>query len=129
MKRKQIRISFTNLELEMTHGHGVVAVHTHNTHSLITKHKSSKSQLHYYISRFTNMVETLLGPTFRYTLPIPFPTSNRILLSSPMSSSFPIPSSPNRNHRRCYSNPNPNPNLPQPQPALLVFSGGTAFNG
>ncbi|XP_058763957.1 uncharacterized protein YNL011C-like [Vicia villosa] len=77
------------------------------------------------------MAETLLGPTFRYTLPplpIPFPTaSNRILLSSPMSSSFPIPSSPSRNHRRCYSNPNPN--LPQPQPALLVFSGGTAFNG
>ncbi|GAU46857.1 hypothetical protein TSUD_385340 [Trifolium subterraneum] len=34
-------------------------------------------------------------------------------------------SSPNRHHRRCYSNPNP----PQPQPALLVFSGGTAFNG
>ncbi|CAI8591026.1 unnamed protein product [Vicia faba] len=63
------------------------------------------------------MVETLLGPTFRYT----FPTSNRILLSSSMS--------PNRNHRRCNSNPNPNPNLPQPQPALLVFSGGTAFNG
>ncbi|KAL2340562.1 hypothetical protein Fmac_008502 [Flemingia macrophylla] len=28
-------------------------------------------------------------------------------------------------HRRCYSNPN----LPHPQPALLVFSGGTAFNG
>ncbi|CAK8530686.1 unnamed protein product [Lathyrus sativus] len=39
--------------------------------------------------------------------------------------SFPIPSSPNRTHPRCYSNPN----LPQPQPALLVFSGGTAFNG
>ncbi|KAI5447802.1 uncharacterized protein YNL011C [Lathyrus oleraceus] len=73
------------------------------------------------------MVETLLGPTFRYTLPplpITFPTSNRILLSSPMSS-FPIPSSPNRTHPRCYSNPN----LPQSQPALLVFSGGTAFNG
>ncbi|KHN08446.1 Hypothetical protein glysoja_014211 [Glycine soja] len=30
-------------------------------------------------------------------------------------------------HRRCYSNPNP-PH-PHPQPALLVFSGGTAFNG
>ncbi|WJX26774.1 hypothetical protein P8452_15653 [Trifolium repens] len=69
------------------------------------------------------MVDTLLGPTFCNTLPpltITFPTSNRILL--PSSS---MASSPNRHHRRCYSNPNP----PQPQPALLVFSGGTAFNG
>jgi len=73
-----------------------------------------------------------LGPTFSYT-PLPFtitfPTSNRIFHSSSSTmASFPIPSSPSRNHRRCYSNPN-NPHPPHPQPALLVFSGGTAFNG
>ncbi|CAJ2658867.1 unnamed protein product [Trifolium pratense] len=76
------------------------------------------------------MVDTLLlGPTFSNTTPLPltitFPTSNKILFSSSSMASFPIPPSPNRHHRRCYSNPNP----PQPQPALLVFSGGTAFNG
>lgn len=70
------------------------------------------------------MVDTfLLGPTFT------FPTSNKIFISSSMAS-FPIPSSPNHHHPLCYSNPNnpPNPN-PNPHPSLLVFSGGTAFNG
>ncbi|CAJ1961892.1 unnamed protein product [Sphenostylis stenocarpa] len=74
------------------------------------------------------VVDTWLGPIFCNTLPLSFPTSARIL-SSCFSSSSSMANSPTHhrfhNHRRCYSNPNP----PQPQPALLVFSGGTAFNG
>ncbi|XP_057430265.1 uncharacterized protein YNL011C isoform X2 [Lotus japonicus] len=64
------------------------------------------------------MVDTLLGPTFCNTFP-------RFLTSSSMAF---FPSSHHRHHqhhRRCYSNPD----TPHPQPALLVFSGGTAFNG
>ncbi|KAK7302928.1 hypothetical protein RJT34_13825 [Clitoria ternatea] len=62
-----------------------------------------------------NMVDTYLGPIFCNVFPLSF------------SSSMAMPNlpSPHRHHRRCYSNPNP----PQSQPALLVFSGGTAFNG
>jgi len=90
-----------------------VTVYTHSRSSL--NRTQVKCKIQDYI-KFANMVDTftLLGLT------ITFPTSNRM-------ASFPIPSSPNRNHRRCYSNPNPHP--PHPQPALLVFSGGTAFNG
>ena len=77
------------------------------------------------------MVDTWLGPTFCNTLPLSFPTCTRILSSSFSSSSSSMATSPSQqhhhHHRRCYSNPNP-PH-PHPQPALLVFSGGTAFNG
>ncbi|XP_027932261.1 uncharacterized protein YNL011C isoform X2 [Vigna unguiculata] len=73
-------------------------------------------------------MDTWLGPTFCNTLPLSFPISARILSSS-FSSSSSMAASPSHHrfhhHRRCYSNPNPS----QPQPALLVFSGGTAFNG
>ncbi|XP_047173115.1 uncharacterized protein YNL011C isoform X1 [Vigna umbellata] len=74
------------------------------------------------------MRDTWLGPTFCNTLPLPVPVSARILSSSFSSSSSMAASSSHHrfhHHRRCYSNPNP----PHPQPALLVFSGGTAFNG
>ncbi|KAK7332035.1 hypothetical protein VNO80_28781 [Phaseolus coccineus] len=76
------------------------------------------------------MMDTWLGPTFCNTLPLSlsFPISARILSSSFSSSSSMATSSSHHHfhhHRRCYSNPNP----PHPQPALLVFSGGTAFNG
>ncbi|XP_061362030.1 uncharacterized protein YNL011C [Gastrolobium bilobum] len=70
------------------------------------------------------MVDTWLGPTFCNTLPLTFTGPTRILsssFSSPMAS-FP---SQHRHHCHCYSNANPT----HPQPALLVFSGGTAFNG
>ncbi|XP_020238697.1 uncharacterized protein YNL011C isoform X2 [Cajanus cajan] len=70
------------------------------------------------------MVDTWLGPTFCNTLPLSFPTSTRIFSSSSSSSSSSMATFPSH-HRRCYSNPNP----PHPPPALLVFSGGTAFNG
>ncbi|RYR36150.1 hypothetical protein Ahy_A10g051181 isoform A [Arachis hypogaea] len=60
-----------------------------------------------------------LGPTFSNSLPLPLPSSSP---SPPSMASVPSP-----RHRRCYSNPDPPP--PPPQPALLVFSGGTAFNG
>ncbi|KAJ1402152.1 LPPG:FO 2-phospho-L-lactate transferase CofD/UPF0052 [Sesbania bispinosa] len=73
------------------------------------------------------MVDTWLGPTFCNSLPLTFSTSNRILSSPSPSSMASFPSSQQCHHRRCNSNPNPNPT--QPQPALLVFSGGTAFNG
>ncbi|KOM53691.1 hypothetical protein LR48_Vigan09g235000 [Vigna angularis] len=74
------------------------------------------------------MRDTWLGPTFCNTLPLSVPVSARILSSSFSSSSSMAASSSHHrfhHHRRCYSNPNP----PHPQPALLVFSGGTAFNG
>jgi len=84
-----------------------------------------KSNLAY--TSFASM-DTWLGPTFCNTLPLSFPISARILSSS-FSSSSSMAASPSHHrfhhHRRCYSNPNPS----QPQPALLVFSGGTAFNG
>jgi len=87
-------------------------------------------------------MDTWLGPTFCNTLPLSlsFPLSARILsssfssisariLSSSFSSSSSMATSSSHHHfhqhRRCYSNPNP----PHPQPSLLVFSGGTAFNG
>ncbi|XP_014518764.1 uncharacterized protein YNL011C isoform X1 [Vigna radiata var. radiata] len=73
------------------------------------------------------MMDTWLG-LFCNTLPLSFPVSARILSSSFSSSSSMAASSSHHrfhHHRRCYSNPNP----PHPQPALLVFSGGTAFNG
>ncbi|KAE9594943.1 putative LPPG:FO 2-phospho-L-lactate transferase CofD/UPF0052 [Lupinus albus] len=66
------------------------------------------------------MADTCLGPTSLFFFCNTFPLTHS--LSSSSMASFP---SSNR-HRRCYSNPN----LPtEPQPALLVFSGGTAFNG
>ncbi|KAK8469001.1 hypothetical protein PHAVU_006G176700 [Phaseolus vulgaris] len=84
------------------------------------------------------MMDTWLGPTFCNTLPLSlsFPLSARILsssfssisariLSSSFSSSSSMATSSSHHHRRCYSNTNP----PHPQPSLLVFSGGTAFNG
>ncbi|XP_019440203.1 PREDICTED: uncharacterized protein YNL011C-like [Lupinus angustifolius] len=62
------------------------------------------------------MVYTSLGPTSFFFF---FNTTS--LTSSSMASFH----SSNR-HRRCYSNPNL---TTHPEPALLVFSGGTAFNG
>ncbi|KAF7803343.1 maternal effect embryo arrest 18 protein [Senna tora] len=69
------------------------------------------------------MAESLLGPTSWKILPFYFPRSP----STPASSSSPsMASFPSHHHQcRCSSNPNPN----HPQPSLLVFSGGTAFNG
>ncbi|XP_027356503.1 uncharacterized protein YNL011C [Abrus precatorius] len=71
------------------------------------------------------MVDTFLGPTFWNNLPPTFSSSTRILASPPSSPPMATTPSQHGHHRRCYSNPNPT----HPQPALLVFSGGTAFNG
>ncbi|KAK7306555.1 hypothetical protein VNO77_44503 [Canavalia gladiata] len=72
------------------------------------------------------MVDTFLGPTFCNTVPLTFSISDFRILAYPSSSSSSMAtSSQYRQHRRCCSNPNP----PHHQPALLVFSGGTAFNG
>ncbi|KAK7246371.1 hypothetical protein RIF29_41239 [Crotalaria pallida] len=67
------------------------------------------------------MADTCLGPTSSF-----FFFSNNTLPTVHSSSMALFPSSSQNRHRRRYSNPN----LPsEPQPALLVFSGGTAFNG
>ncbi|KAK7412440.1 hypothetical protein VNO78_03901 [Psophocarpus tetragonolobus] len=71
------------------------------------------------------MVDIWLGPPICNTLPISFSTSTTILSSSSSMATSPLQNLNRHHHRRCYSNPNP----PNPQPALLVFSGGTAFNG
>ncbi|XP_019418041.1 PREDICTED: uncharacterized protein YNL011C-like isoform X2 [Lupinus angustifolius] len=67
------------------------------------------------------MADTCWGPTSFFFFCNTFPLTHSLHSSSSMAS---FPSS-NR-HRRCYSNPNL---AIDPQPALLVFSGGTAFNG
>ncbi|KAI4323714.1 hypothetical protein L6164_023299 [Bauhinia variegata] len=73
------------------------------------------------------MAESWLGPPFCKTLPLILPKLPSTFSPSPPSpcsssmASFPI-----QHHQcRCSSNPNPTHN----QPSMLVFSGGTAFNG
>nr|AGG38107.1 maternal effect embryo arrest 18-2 protein [Dimocarpus longan] len=68
------------------------------------------------------MADSLLGPSFSCTTITSSPLLNlksnfqlRPTKSLPMSAV----------HSHCFSNSNPNPTLP----SLLVFSGGTAFNG
>ncbi|KAJ1388583.1 Serine-threonine/tyrosine-protein kinase, catalytic domain [Sesbania bispinosa] len=136
-KNKLIEVSdprlmgkFDTLEMERMLLVGLLCVHRDHDMALVV-HDFGHEALQIMFeevkcTRFPNMVDTWLGPTFCNSLPLTFSTSNRIL-SSPSSSMAFFPSSQQRHHRRCNSNPNPNPT--QPQPALLVFSGGTAFNG
>ncbi|KAK2642406.1 hypothetical protein Ddye_024169 [Dipteronia dyeriana] len=63
------------------------------------------------------MADTLLGPSF---------CSTSIIFTSPLLvKKFNFHSSMSAIHCHCFSDLNPNPT----RPSLLVFSGGTAFNG
>ncbi|XP_028782238.1 uncharacterized protein YNL011C isoform X1 [Neltuma alba] len=71
------------------------------------------------------MADSWLGPTWWKTFPFPYP---RLPSSSSPTSTFSsaMASFPSQ-HRQCRCSSDANPT--HPQPALLVFSGGTAFNG
>lgn len=72
-----------------------------------------------------NMADLGLGPPFSKALPFHFPISPSRFHSAPRS----LTMAADHPHSYSFSNPNPIPDPSTSQPSLLVFSGGTAFNG
>lgn len=72
-----------------------------------------------------NMADLGLGPPFSKALPFHFPISPSRFHSAPRS----LTMAADHPHFYSFSNPNPIPDPSTSQPSLLVFSGGTAFNG
>ncbi|XP_010655498.1 uncharacterized protein LOC100241283 isoform X2 [Vitis vinifera] len=71
------------------------------------------------------MADLGLGPPFSKALPFHFPISPSRFHSAPRS----LTMAADHPHSYSFSNPNPIPDPSTSQPSLLVFSGGTAFNG
>ncbi|XP_050367904.1 uncharacterized protein YNL011C [Argentina anserina] len=74
------------------------------------------------------MAESWWGPSLALSLSLSLPQFPSTRAPPPMSTLPSLNPNPNPKHCRSSSTPNPSP-AAAAQPSLLVFSGGTAFNG